>query len=1175
MRMRAANKKDTGDNLYNDSISLSEDISAKRKSTNVEDPYATYGEEELRQYTLELSYPIFATLLLGVRYNQHLGRNATKSEGSKHKLSKYIQMFGEPRIPDIVNYKAALIPIDDGYAIEDIEDLILETKYYKIYGDREILIGAKALKYLIDTTDYVKREKALIEEIFKIGGYIKNIELSAEPKENYVKYTQYWYGPNFTTVHIWGNQTDFIEVQNVYQLYMTKMKQAPIEEALYKILYDKKFESSSKLGLNHRKEALRILQNATKDTLDMLIIEKMITPVKNLYSTEKGSAPHSNYKLIEKVKHVNDFQQISEKMLEDPTKFKQFVDDIQRLQKSYDLMLFEEFENGNKNKGEGLVEYMMGKEGLIRNEILGKNIICSARAVIHPCPIIAIDEILVPYEMLRDLYSYHIFVNDGLNVKTKDPKKQEQIRERVEFYRNTIPIMVGRQPTLHILSKLAFKPVIDYDNPTSKSVGMSNWVTDGFNADFDGDQVVLICPITPMACEELRTKAMPTDTLLRPRDSKLFVMIKQEAIYGVYYLTKRSADNSHKLLYSVSDCISDNEKFADQMFKGIYAPCNGTTIGRAIIHKLFQELINYLLISDEQMVQYKLDEDMEKLLNEPSTNNSLIKMLTKIFAVEGISYKTKSNIYPRFVRSMAKIGLTVAKIFPPTIDVEYFDEIETQTIELTKNIDLVNKGLITHDEFNIFSIKSEEDKINRAIEDKMINSDYEYGIVDQVQSGARGKMNNINLMYGIKGSINIQQTNTTMYISSNYLKGLNTIEHCMSSQGTTSQVMLKTLEPANTGYGMRKMVHTAIETVIREDDCGTADATKIDPLDLMNILGVTIDELPDVIFNIIHKRYNQEGILITYDIAMTYAMMMTEATRELIENGVDNPDWRILYIRTLSTCKSTCAKCYGKSMVNNEDPYIGEAIGVIAATSLGEIGTQSTMKVFQTGGKSSNMSSQKAIEKTLSIKDIRDRSGVKRTLVPIAGTLKVSEKGRLIIVPDNTQANIVDLDINVSNMTEKQIRQTFAPNRHVDKNDVIGLTEDFEVFIDEIRELKDIQKAKWLMVLKLYAYFRSEDANIKHLEAIVESILSYKIVASNDKHYSIGYYIDKGLKIQLNEDEVKVMPEFVPYTDRETKDNSPLSGLAYQRIKDSTERFIETPYLNIYKQYDKRLLGRV
>ena len=159
MRMRAANKKDTGDNLYNDSISLSEDISAKRKSTNVEDPYATYGEEELRQYTLELSYPIFATLLLGVRYNQHLGRNATKSEGSKHKLSKYIQMFGEPRIPDIVNYKAALIPIDEGYAIEDIEDLILETKYYKIYGDREILIGAKALKYLIDTTDYVKREK--------------------------------------------------------------------------------------------------------------------------------------------------------------------------------------------------------------------------------------------------------------------------------------------------------------------------------------------------------------------------------------------------------------------------------------------------------------------------------------------------------------------------------------------------------------------------------------------------------------------------------------------------------------------------------------------------------------------------------------------------------------------------------------------------------------------------------------------------------------------------------------------------------------------------------------------------------------------------------------------------------------------------------------------------------
>lgn len=1177
MKVSPANMKIV-DREYDEAyVTLSEDISAKRsRSIDRDKAYETYGEEELEQYSIKLTYPIISSILMGIRYNHQKKKNAIKSTGNKYKIEKYAYIFNEPELKDIIDYKKVMVLTKDGYAIEDTEVITTDTTCYNKYGDTEILIGAKALKYLIDNTNYKERERVLIEEILNIGKYAKNIELSNVPKPNYIRYTTNWYGPDFSTISEWGTIVDRFNLQELFMMYETNCNKNK-ELVLYKALFDKNYETTSNSHLKHRKEALRVLQNSTKETLSMLVIDTLITPVKNLYSTEKGSGPFSGLSLLKAVIRENDFQLLDKRMLEDPMKLKQFIDRIKHLQNQYDLLLYEEFENGSKYKGEGLIEYIMGKEGLIRNDILGKNIICSARAVIHPCPDIRIDQVKVPYEMLRDLFSYHIYTRYHMNVRTADPEK---VREKVELLIQEIPIIVGRQPTLHILSKIAFYAVIDDENITSKSVGMSNWVTDGFNADFDGDQVVLTVPLLQETIYEVKNIAMSINMLLRPRDAKLFVMIKQEAIYGIYYLTKRDSNTNHKLIYSPEECKDSNNKLVDQLFKGIYAPYKDSTIGRYLVYNLFKEYIERIGINETQMQIYTIDADMEKILKEPSTNNSMTKLLTKIFAVANIDYDIKSINYSRFIKDIANIGLTVAKIFPPTTDIEYFNEVEQQKMELTRNIDLVNNGLITQDEFNLFSVESKEDTINKEIVNKMNNSEYEYGILDQVNSGARGKVNNINLLYGIKGSINIQQTNTTMYIGSNYLKGLNTIEHCMSSQGTTSQVMLKTLEPANTGYGMRKMVHIAAETYIREHDCGTTDYTEVNTLDLINILGVEIDELPDVIFNIIHKRYTNENIYLNYDLAKMQAMLMTEATRDLIETSVENTQFpHYVFIRTLSSCKSTCKMCYGRSMVNNELPKDGEAIGIIAATSLGEIGTQSTMKVFQTGGKSSNMSSQKAIEKTLSGKDIREKVDNFSTLSPETGTLSVGSNNHLIItdIKDAYGRDKPDMDlgINLNNMTERQIRETFAIGRHIKKYDVIGLKEEYEVFIGEIKTIKDINRAKWLMTLKLYAYYRTEDANIKHLESIVESILSYKIIASNNKRYSIGYYIDKGCKNQLDENEVKVVPEFVPYTDRETKDNSPLSGLAYQRIKDTIERFIETPYLDLYKHYDKRLFGKV
>ena len=396
--------------------------------------------------------------------------------------------------------------------------------------------------------------------------------------------------------------------------------------------------------------------------------------------------------------------------------------------------------------------------------------------------------------------------------------------------------------------------------------------------------------------------------------------------------------------------------------------------------------------------------------------------------------------------------------------------------------------------------------------------------------------------------------------------------------------MLKALEPANTGYAMRQTVHSSVDTRIVEHDCGSKKMTRLNVITLAYFLDLTItkqsinntskqDKLKSVISNILLGRYDYDYI--DYNRANAIAEELVENYKEFVKMTEDERQVSTLRLdvefRSLATCNSTCSKCYGKNLSTWDNIDINAPVGVLAATSIGEVGTQLTMKAFQQGGKKVEMSSQKSVERILSIKDASDID-LKHNIVNSFNAGKtLSIKGRVVYIGD------VQHNISLAKFkTKEDIDAAFLPGRVLQEGDLICIDSDFDTSTENIAAQDNKDIAGWLLTQKLFLYYYNAGVNIKHVEALVQSIRSYKIISNpnNNPLYSISYYLNKNQVKEATEAGISLEESYVGFKARELKDNSPLVALAYERTKEAIARLVEKREIKLSSSFEKRLLGR-
>jgi len=617
------------------------------------------------------------------------------------------------------------------------------------------------------------------------------------------------------------------------------------------------------------------------------------------------------------------------------------------LQESVDA-LFDNGRRGNSVKGankrplKSLSEVIKGKQGRFRQNLLGKRVDFSGRSVIVVGPNLKMDECGLPKVMALELFKPHVMAkleDRGYATTLKQAKKmieqkQNEVWECLEDVVEGHPVLLNRAPTLHKLSIQAFHPkLID-----GKAIQLHPLVCAAFNADFDGDQMAVHIPLSDEAIAEAKILMLASMNILLPASGKAIAVPSQDMILGLYYLTLIKLDvvGEHKLFANVDEVLIANEQGGLDLNAKIRTVINGkiinTTAGRVILKAIIPD---YVPQSYWNKVLKK--KDIAALVDYIYAKSGISH--TSVFLDDlkdiGFKYATKSGV------SISIDDIKVPKEKEPTVI-----EAKKQVIEIQKQF---GKGLLTEQERYNKIIDIWTDTNNEVAADLMklikIDKDGFNSVHMMADSGARGSAAQIRQLSGMRGLMaksdgSIIETP----ITSNFREGLNVLEYFISTHGARKGLADTAMKTASAGYLTRKLIDVAQNVKVIMHDCGTHEGVDVSDINVGNEL---IEPLSDRVYG----RVISQNIIdpITSEVLLSEGTMIDEAMGRLItEAGV-----RSVNIRTSVTCKAPkgiCAKCYGLNMAENKIVKRGEAVGVVAAQSIGEPGTQLTLRTFHTGG---------------------------------------------------------------------------------------------------------------------------------------------------------------------------------------------------------------------------------
>ena len=612
----------------------------------------------------------------------------------------------------------------------------------------------------------------------------------------------------------------------------------------------------------------------------------------------------------------------------------------------------------NNRPLKSLSDMLKGKQGRFRQNLLGKRVDYSGRSVIVVGPELKMYQCGLPKEMAIELFKPFVMkrlVETGAagNIKTAR-KMVERLRPEVwdalEIVIKDHPVMLNRAPTLHRLGIQAFEPVL----VEGRAIKLHPLACTAFNADFDGDQMAVHVPLSAEAQAEARFLMLAAGNLLKPSDGKPVTVPTQDMVLGSYYLTIAKPDEP-----GVGKVFRDeNEALMayDEKVVGLHSAIkvrrtmeiNGemqsrlvdTTVGRIIFNTPIPQDLGFVDRStDEAKFLYEIDFKVGK--------KQLSKIIEKCIKVHGAARTSevldavKAQGYKYSTRGALTVAVCDAAIPPekPAL----IAEAEKKVDQITE---LYNEGLMSNDDRYRDVIQTWNDTTDKVTKALNANMDEFNPIYMMSDSGARGSINQIRQLAGMRGLIaNTSGRTIEVPIRASYREGLNILEYFISSRGARKGLADTALRTADSGYLTRRLVDVSQDVIIREEDCGTTDSIVVSDIKDGNEM---IEPLSERLIG----RYLSEDFVDpkTGEVVVSRRKMMNDADAKLLTEtyGVDT-----IRIRSVLTChakKGVCARCYGANLATVDPVSVGEAVGIIAAQSIGEPGTQLTMRTFHTGG---------------------------------------------------------------------------------------------------------------------------------------------------------------------------------------------------------------------------------
>ena len=620
----------------------------------------------------------------------------------------------------------------------------------------------------------------------------------------------------------------------------------------------------------------------------------------------------------------------------------------------------------NNRALKSLSDMLKGKQGRFRQNLLGKRVDYSGRSVIVVGPELKLYQCGLPKEMALELFKPFVMKNlveNGLSSNMKSAKKmveraKTEVWDALEKVIKDHPVMLNRAPTLHRLGIQAFEPVL----VEGRAIKLHPLVCTAFNADFDGDQMAVHVPLSAEAQAEARLLMLAANNLLKPSDGKPVAVPTQDMILGSYYLTmvKDGEPGEGKVFRDVDEAtmaydegdITLHAKIKIRMTKEV----NGemvtklveTTLGRVIFNNPIPQDLGFVDRTDPANA-FALEVDF--LVKK----GGLGKIIDKCIKVHGVTVaaemldKIKAQGFKYSTRSGITVAVCDAKI--PESKKDLLANAEEQ-VDVINNY--YNMGLYSADERSRAVIKVWEETTN-AVSSGILESLGEYNpIYMMVDSGARGSKAQLRQLAGMRGLIaNTAGKTIEVPIRANYREGLNVLEYFISSRGARKGLADTALRTADSGYLTRRLVDVSQDVIIREEDCHCSEGLEVYDITEGKEMIETLSERLTGRY-LLEDFYDGETLIASKD------EMITEAKAKVIAdmvNARENPADRRIKIRSLLTCDSehgVCIKCYGANLATGDPVTVGEAVGIIAAQSIGEPGTQLTMRTFHTGGVASS-----------------------------------------------------------------------------------------------------------------------------------------------------------------------------------------------------------------------------
>ncbi len=610
----------------------------------------------------------------------------------------------------------------------------------------------------------------------------------------------------------------------------------------------------------------------------------------------------------------------------------------------------------NNRALKSLSDMLKGKQGRFRQNLLGKRVDYSGRSVIVVGPSLKIYQCGLPKEMAIELFRPFVMkklVDDGLANNIKAAKKMVEkgeaaVWDALEFVIKDHPVMLNRAPTLHRLGIQAFEPVL----VEGRAIKLHPLVCTAFNADFDGDQMAVHVPLSAEAQTEARVLMLSANNLLRPQDGGPVTIPSQDMILGAYYLTYARdegdvnhafADKDEAMLAYDAGLVTLHTPIQVRMFREVDGEMRHklvtTTVGRMIYNEAIPQDLGFVDRTDpDTMFDLEVNEVvgkkmLGKIIDKCITRHGFTTSAGMLDAIKDLGYHYST---------VGSLTVAIADMTVPSKKYELIGETEKEIVRIDKQY---RRGLITNEERYRLTVSAWE-KTTKDVTDALQESMDQYNpIFMMADSGARGSMAQIRQLAGMRGLMADTAGRTIeIPIKANFREGLSVLEYFISSRGARKGMADTALRTADSGYLTRRLVDVSQQVIIREEDCGTREGILVSEIEEHGQVIETFAER-------VHGRYPTDDIVdpTTGEVLFTRdTMLRKDDAKTLEDHGIHQ-----VKIRSVLTCRArsgVCARCYGINLAIGEPVGAGEAVGIIAAQSIGEPGTQLTMRTFHTGG---------------------------------------------------------------------------------------------------------------------------------------------------------------------------------------------------------------------------------